>query len=172
MSSLYVLPIFLLSHCLLCVFAGVHLLLPHTCLTLHVAAPAYLAVAGQAGEAHGRVVTTSAAQTLTTGVFGTRAAACTRGVAGGSAEAGGLFQVDQVSSTEALAVTTGACELRLPCGRVGDAQHSHCGVVSIFQQPSSVVERRQLLPASPYGTRAGDTVTFAGCFQPTLHCLG
>lgn len=62
---------FCILHHLLCVFAGVDLLLSHTCLTLHVAAPAYLAVAGQAGEAHGCVVTTSAAQTLTTGVFGT-----------------------------------------------------------------------------------------------------
>lgn len=79
---------------MLCILAGIHLLLSHTRLTLHMAAPAYLAVTGQAGEVHGCVITTSAAQTLTAGVFGTRAAACTRGVARGSAEAGGLFQVD------------------------------------------------------------------------------
>lgn len=162
---------FPLSRHSLRVFAGVHLLLSHACLTLHVAAPAYLAVTGQAGEVHGCVIATSAAQTLTTGVFGTRAAACTRGVAGGPAEAGGLFQVDQVSSAEALAVATGACELCLPGGCVGDTQHSHRGVVSILQQTSSVVERRKLLPASPYSTRAGDTVALAGCFQPALHCL-
>lgn len=170
-DELFVSLIFLLSYHLLCVFAGVHLLLSHTCLTLHVAAPAYLAVAGQAGEAHGCVVTTSAAHTLTTGVFGTRPAACTRGVARGPAEAGGVFQVDQVSSTKALAMATGPSELRLPGGCVGDTQHSHRGVIPVLQQPSSVMERRQLLPASPYGTRAGDTVTLAGCFQPTLHCL-
>lgn len=64
-----------------CVLAGIHLLLSHTRLTLHVAAPAYLAVAGQAGEAHGRVVATSAAQALTAGVFGARPPARTRGVA-------------------------------------------------------------------------------------------
>ena len=162
---------FLLSRRLLCVFAGVHLLLPHTCLTLHVAAPAHLAVAGQAGEAHGRVITPSAAQALTAGVFGARPATCAGGVAGGPAEAGGVLQVDQVSSAEALAVATGPRKLRLPGGRVGDAQHSHRCVVSILQQPSGVVERRQLLPASPYGTRAGDAVTLAGCFQPALHRL-
>ncbi len=158
-------------HHLLCVFAGVHLLLSHACLTLHMAAPAYLAVAGQAGEAHGCVITASAAQTLTAGVFDARPAACAGGVPGGSAEAGGLLQVDQVSSAEALAVAAGACELCLPSGCVGDTQHSHRSVVAILQQPSSVVERRQLLPASPYGTRAGHTVTLAGCFQPALHCL-
>lgn len=165
------LPVFLLARHWLCVFAGIHLLLPHTCLTLHVAAPAYLAVAGEAGEAHGCVITTSAAQTLAAGVFGTRPAACARGVAGGSTEAGGVFQVDQVSSAEALAVAAGARELCLPGGRVGDTQHSHRGVIPILQQPSGVMERGQLLPASPYGTRAGDAVTLAGRFQPALHCL-
>lgn len=93
-SSVTSVPTSLLSRRVLCVLARVHLLLSHARLTLHVAAPAYLAVAGQAGEAHGRVVATSAAQTLTAGVFGTRPAACTRGVAGGSAEAGGLFEED------------------------------------------------------------------------------
>lgn len=159
-----------ISTCL-CVFAGIHLLLPHTCLTLHMAAPAYLAVAGQAGEAHGCVITTSAAQTLTTGVFGARPSTCTRGVAGGSAEAGGVFQVDQVGSAKALSLAAGARELCLPGGCVGDTQHSHRSVIAILQQPSGVVERRQLLPASPYGTRARDTVTLAGCFQPALHRL-
>lgn len=164
-------PTFLLSCHLLCVFAGVHLLLSHTRLTLDVTAPAYLAVTGQAGEVHGCVIATSAAQTLTTGVLGTRAPAGARGVARGSAEAGGLFQVDQVSSAEALAVAPGARQLGLPGGCVGDTQYSHCSVVSILQQMSGVVERRQLLPASPYSARAGDTVTLAGCFQPALHCL-
>lgn len=70
-ASIIFLLKFLLAQHLLCVLAGVHLLLSHACLTLHVAAPAYLAVAGQAGEVHGRVITASAAQTLTAGVFGT-----------------------------------------------------------------------------------------------------
>lgn len=153
----------------LCVFAGIHLLLSHTCLTLHVAAPANLAVAGQAGEAHGRVITTSAAQTLTAGVFGAGASACTRRVAGGSAEAGGVFQVDQVSSAKALSVAAWARQLCLTGGCVGDTQHSHGGVVAILKQASSVVEGRELLPASPYSTRAGDAVTLASCFQPALH---
>lgn len=68
-------------------------------------------------------------------------------------------------------MATGACELCLPGGCVSDAQHSHCGVVSVLQQTSSVVERRKLLPASPYSTRARDAVTLAGCFQSALHCL-
>ena len=93
-SSVTSVPTSLLPRRGLCVLARVHLLLPHTRLTLHVAAPAHLAVAGQAGEAHGRVVAASAAQTLTAGVFGTRPAACTRGVARGSAEAGGLLKED------------------------------------------------------------------------------
>ena len=156
---------------LLCVLAGVHLLLPHTRLTLHVAAPADLAVAGEAGEAHGCVVPPSAAQALTAGVFGAGPATRTRGVPRGPAEARGVLQEDQVSGAEALAVAPGPRQLRLPGGFVGDTQHSHCRVVPVLQQPSSVVERRQLLPASPYGTGAGDTVTLAGCFQPALHCL-
>lgn len=127
---------------LLSVFAGVHLLLSHARLTLHVAAPAHLAVAGQAGQVHGCVVATSAAHTLAAGVFGTHTAARARGVAGGSAEAGGLLQVDHVSSAQALAVAPGARELRLPGGCVGDAQHSHGRVVSILQQAAGVVERR------------------------------
>lgn len=52
------------------VFAGIHLLLPHAGLALHVAAPAHLAVTGEAGEAHGRVVAPSTAQTLAAGVLG------------------------------------------------------------------------------------------------------
>lgn len=114
----------------LCDFAGVHLLLPHTRLTLHVAAPPYLTVAGQAGETHGCVVTASATQTLTAGVFGTWPAACTWGVAGGSAEAGRVFQEDQISSSGALAMTTGPCEFCLSGGCVGDTHHSHCSVIS------------------------------------------
>ena len=136
-----------------------------------MAAPAYLAVAGQAGEAHGRVVAPSTAHTLTAGVFGTRPPARARGVARWPAEARGVFQVDKVSSAKALAVAAGPGELRLPGGHVGDAQHSHRVVEPVLQQPPGVVERRQLLPASPYGTRAGDAVTLAGCFQPALHCL-
>lgn len=155
----------------LCVFAGVHLLFSDTRLTLHVATPAYLAVAGQAGEAHGCVVTTPAAQTLTTGVFGAWAAACTRRVSGGPAEAGGVLQVDQVSSTKALAMATGSSQLCLPGGCVCDTQHSHCGVIPELKQPPGVMEWRQLFPASPYGTRTRDTVALAGCFQTTLHCL-
>lgn len=153
------------------VLAGVHLLLSHARLTLHVAAPAHLAVAGQAGEPHGRVVASSAAQALAAGVFGAGAAARARGVARGPAEAGGLFQVDQVSSAEALAVPPRARQLLLPGGRVGDAQHPHGRVVSVLEQPPCVVERRQLLPASPYGAGAGDAVTLAGCFQAALHRL-
>ena len=72
-----------------------------------MAAPAYLAVAGQAGEAHGRVVAPSTAHTLTAGVFGTRPPARARGVARWPAEARGVFQVDKVSSAKALAVAAG-----------------------------------------------------------------
>lgn len=134
-------------------------------------APAYLAVAGHAREAHGRVVAPSAAQTLAAGVLDTRPAACARRVAGRPAEAGGVLQVDQVSSAEALAVAAGPRELRLARGRVGDAQHAHRRVVSVLQQPAGVVEGRQLLPAGPYGARARDTVTLAGRLQPALHSL-
>lgn len=162
---------FLLLGPLLRLFAGIHLLLSHTCLTLHVAAPAHLAVAGQAGEVHGCVIAPSAAQALTAGVFGAGAAACTRGVARGPAEAGGLFQVNQVSSSEVLAVATGARQLRLPGGCVGDAQHAHGVVVAILQQTPGVVERSQLLPTSPYSAGARDAVTLAGCFQAALHRL-
>ena len=91
---LQVFTYYIISVPCLCVFAGVHLLLSDTCLTLHLAAPAYLAVPGQAGAAHGCVVTAPAAQTLAAGVFGARAAACTRRVSGGSAETGGVLQVD------------------------------------------------------------------------------
>lgn len=155
----------------LCILAGVHLLFPHARLAFHMAAPAHLAVAGQAGEPHGRVVAASTAQTLTACVFGARPAPRARRVAGGPAEAGGVLQVDQVSVPGALAMAFGPRKLSLSCGRIGDAQHSHGVVVSILQQPPSVMERGQLLPASPYGTGAGDSMTFAGCFQPTLHCL-
>lgn len=155
----------------LCSFAGVHLLLSHARLTLHMAAPAHLAVAGQAGEAHGCVVAAAAAHALTARVFGARPAARAGGVAGGPAEAGGVFQVDQVSSAEALAVAAGARQLGLPRGRVGDAQHPHGRVVSVLQQPPGVVERRQLLPAGPHGAGAGDAVTLAGCLQSALHRL-
>lgn len=159
------------SHHLSWVFAGIHLLLSHTRLTLHVAAPAHLAVAGQAGEVHGGVITPSAAQALAAGVFGARAAACTWGVARSPAEAGGLFQVNQVSSAEVLAVAPGTRQLRLSGGCVGDAQHSHGVVVSILQQTPRVVERSQLLPTSPYSAGARDAMTLAGCFQAALHCL-
>lgn len=155
-----------------CGLAGVHLLLSDTRLTLHVAAPADLAVAGQAGEAHGCVVPTSTAQALAAGVFGTGAAARARRVSGGSAEARGVFQVDQVSSAEALAVAARPGQLGLPRGRVGDAQHSHGSVVPVLEQPAGVVERRQLFPTSPYGTRTGNAVALAGGFQAALHRLG
>lgn len=154
-----------------CVFAGIHLLLPHTRLTLHVAAPAHLAVAGQAGEVHGRVVAPSAAQALAAGVLGAGAAPRARGVARGPAEAGGLFQVDQVGGAEVLAVATGARQLRLSGGGVGDAQHAHGVVVAILQQAARVVERSQLLPTGPHGAGAGDAMTLAGGFQAALHGL-
>lgn len=151
--------------------AGVHLFLPHARLTLHVAAPAHLAVAGQAAEAHGCVVAPPTAQAPAAGVFGARAAARARGVAGRPAEAGRVLQEDQVGDAQALAVATRPRQLRLPRGGVGDAQHPHCGVVAILEQAPGVVEGRQLLPASPYGARAGDAVTLARCFQTTLHRL-
>lgn len=154
-----------------CVFAGVHLLLPHARLTLHVAAPAHLAVAGQAGEVHGRVVAAAAAQALAAGVLGAGAAPRARGVARGPAEAGGLLQVHQVRGAQVLAVAAGPRQLRLPGGRVGDAQHSHGVVVAILQQTAGVVERGQLLPAGPHGAGARDAMTLAGCFQAALHRL-
>lgn len=55
------------------IFAGVHFLLPDTGLTLYMAAPAHLAVAGEGGEVHGRVVAASAAKALAAGVLGTGA---------------------------------------------------------------------------------------------------
>lgn len=136
-----------------------------------MAAPAHLAVAGQAGEVHGRVVAPPAAQALAAGVFGAGAAAGAGGVARGPAEAGGLFQVNQVSSAEVLAVAAGTRQLRLSRGGVGDAQHAHGVVVAILQQTPGVVERSQLLPASAHGAGAGDAVALAGCFQAALHCL-
>lgn len=157
--------------CPLRIFAGVHLLLPHARLALHVAAPAHLAVARQAGEAHGRVVAAAAAQALAAGVLGARPAARARGVARRPAEAGRVLQVDQVGGAQALAVAPGARQLRLPGGGVGDAQHSHRRVVPVLQQPARVVERRQLLPAGPHGAGAGDAVTLAGGLQTALHRL-
>lgn len=136
-----------------------------------MAAPAHLAVAGEAGEAHGGVVTPSAAQALTASVFNARPAARARGVAGGPAEARGVLQVDQVSGTEALAVAPGAGELGFTSGSVGDAQNPHGRVVSVLQQPPGVMEGRQLLPASPYCAGARDAVTLAGGFQSALHRL-
>lgn len=165
-STYYIISVLCLG-----VFTGVHLLFSDTCLTLHMAAPAYLAVAGQASEAHGSVITTPAAQTLTTGVFGTWATACTRRVSRGPAEAGGVLQVDQVSSTQALAVASGPSQFCLPSGCVSDTQHSDCGVITELKQPPGIVKWRQLFPASPYSTRTRDAVTLAGCFQTALHCL-
>lgn len=136
-----------------------------------MAAPAHLAVAGQAGEVHGRVVAPPAAQALTAGVLGAGAAAGPRGVARGPAEAGGLFQVNQVGGSEVLAVAAGARQLRLSGGGVGDAQHAHGVVVAILQQMPRVVEGGQLLPTSPYSAGARDAVTLAGCFQAALHRL-
>lgn len=104
------------SRCL----AGVDLLLPLTRLTLHVAAPAYLAVAGHGGEMHGRVVTPPTAQTLTGGVLGTGAAACARRVARWPAEAGGVFHEDQVRTAQALALPARSRELGLSRGCVSD----------------------------------------------------
>lgn len=168
---LFCLHFFVTSHHLSWGFAGIHLLLSHTCLTLHVAAPAHLAVAGQAGEVHGGVVAPPAAQALAAGVLGTRAAACAWGVARGPAEAGRLFQVNQVSGAEVLAVATGTRQLCLSGGRVGDAQHSHGIVVAILQQTPGVVEGSQLLPASAYSAGARDAVALAGSLQAALHCL-
>lgn len=68
-------------------------------------------------------------------------------------------------------MATGPRQLRLTGGCVGDAQHSHSGVIAELEQPPGVMERRQLLPASPYGARTGDAVTLAGRLQPTLHRL-
>lgn len=136
-----------------------------------MAAPAHLAVAREAGEAHGRVVATAAAQALAARVLGARPAPRAGRVAGRPAEAGRVLQVDQVGVAEALAVASGAGQLRLPRGHVGDAQHANGVVVAVLEQPPGVVERRQLLPASPYGAGAGDPVTLAGRFQSTLHCL-
>lgn len=64
-----------------------------------------------------------------------------------------------------------ARQLCFPCGCIGDTQYFDRGVVSVLQQPPSVMKRRQLLPASPYGARAGDAVTLASRLQTTLHCL-
>lgn len=159
------------SHAELGVLAGVHLLLSHARLTLHVAAPAHLTVAGQAGEVHGGVVAPSAAQALTAGVFGARAAARTRGVTRRPAEAGRLLQVHQVGGAEVLAVAARTRQLRLAGGGVGDAQHPHGVVVAVLEQTPGVVEGSQLLPTSPYSAGAGDAVTLAGCFQAALHRL-
>lgn len=106
-----------------------------------MAAPAHLAVAGEAGEAHGRVVAAAAAQALAARVFGAGPAPRAGRVTGRPAEAWRVLQVDQVRVAEALAVATRAGELRLPRGHVGDAQHPHGVVVSVLEQPPRVVER-------------------------------
>lgn len=54
--------------------AGVDLLLSEAGLTLDVTAPADLAVAGEGGEAEGRVVASSTAQAAAAGVLGARPA--------------------------------------------------------------------------------------------------
>lgn len=156
---------------LLGALAGVHLLLPHAGLTLHVAAPAHLAVARQAAQVHGRVVAASAAHALAAGVLSARPAARAGRVARRPAEAGRLLQVDHVGGAQTLAVAPWPRQLRLACGGVGDAQHAHGRVVAVLEQAARVVEGRELLPAGAHGAGARHAVAFAGCFQAALHRL-
>lgn len=149
---------------LLGALAGVHLLLPHARLTLHVAAPTHLAVARQAAQVHGRVVAASAAHALAAGVLGARPASRARRVAGRPAEAGRLLQVDHVGGAQALAVAPWPRQLRLAGGGVGHAQHAHGRVVAVLEQASRVVEGRELLPTGAHGARARHAVALAGCF--------
>ena len=62
-------------------------------------------------------------------------------------------------------------QLRRPGGSVGDTQNPDGRVVAELEQPSGVVERRQLLPASPHSAGSGDAMTLTCCLQSAFHCL-
>lgn len=68
--------------------AGIDLLLSETGLAFNMTAPADLTVAGQGGEAKGRVVAPSTAQAAAAGVLGARSACSPGRIAGRPAEAG------------------------------------------------------------------------------------
>lgn len=153
---------------------GVHLLFSNTRFALYVAAPPDLAVAGEGGEAEGRVVAPPTAQAAAACVFGTGPAGRAGRVARGPAEAGRLLQEHQLGGTwprARVAVSARPRQLGLARGGVGDAVHADGGVVAVLQQVARVVKRGELLPARPHGARTGDTVTLARGFESALHCL-
>lgn len=154
--------------------ASVDLLFSEAGLTLDVAAPADLAVAGEGGEAEGRVVASSTAKAAAAGVLGARSAGRPGRVSRWPAEAGRLLQKHQLSGPwtgNRVAMSTSARQLRLPRGGVGDAVHSNGRVIAVLQQMACVLKRGQLLPARPHGTRTRDAVTLTSSLKSTLHCL-
>ena len=62
-------------------------------------------------------------------------------------------------------------QLRRPGGGVGDTQNPDGRVVTELEQPSGVVERRQLLPASPHGAGSRHAMTLTRRLQSAFHCL-
>lgn len=110
------------------VLTGVHKLLPHTLLALHVAAPLHLAVAGEGRQAALGVVAPPAAQAAAAGLAGTHPAPCARRVLAGPAETGGVLHVDQVPGPRrgALggAAWSGRCpQLQAAQGLIGGTGH-------------------------------------------------
>lgn len=78
------------------VLAGVHKLLLHTLLALHIAAPLHLAVAGEGHQAALGVIAPPAAQAAAAGLPGAHPTCRARRVLAGPAEAGRVLHVDQV----------------------------------------------------------------------------
>ncbi len=154
--------------------AGIDLFLSEAGLTLDVTAPADLAVAGEGGEAEGRVVAPSAAQAAAAGVLWTRSAGRPGGVARWPAKAGWLLQKYQLGGPQTgtcVALASWACQLGLSSGRVGNAMHSNGHVIAVLQQMACVLKRGELLPACSHSTRTGDTVTLTSSLKTTLHRL-
>ncbi len=154
--------------------AGIDLFLSEAGLTLDVTAPADLAVAGEGGEAEGRVVAPSAAQAAAAGVLWTRSAGRPGGVARWPAKAGWLLQKYQLGWPQTgtcVAVASWACQLGLSSGGVGNTMHSNGRVIAVLQQMACVLKRGELLPACSHSTRTGDTVTLTSSLKTTLHRL-
>lgn len=104
--------------------AGVYLLFAHTGLALDMAAPPYLAVAGQCDEAQRRVVAAPAAKTAAARVLGAGAAGCSGRVPGRAAEARRLFKKHQLGGVRPGSRVTSASrpgQLCITGSRISDA---------------------------------------------------
>lgn len=161
--------------------AGEDLLLSQAGLTLHVAAPSYLTVAGEGDQSQGRVIAPATAQTPAATVLRARPSGRPRREPRRPTEAGRLVQEDQIGrlgsgSRVATAATADASphrpgQLAGPGGGVSDAQDAHGVVVAMLEKLACDVKRRELLPARPHGAGARDAVTLTGRHQSVLYSL-